>query len=99
LRAVRDRYLRTTAPGRVLVAGYYQFSPTLADLIRDHDGVRAVVRGALWPVVGWARLALASPTLAFGLLGSGVVAVAFVPCVVHRGFRSRALRCGRGAES
>ena len=95
LRTVRDRYLRPTAPGRVVVALYARLSPPLAAWLRDHDGVRAVVRGALWPVVGWARLALGAPTLAFGLLGSGVVAVALLPCVVHRGWRPRAPRRGQ----
>jgi len=98
LREFRDHYLRTTAPGRVVVGLYARLSPPLAELIRDHDGVRAVVRGALWPVVGWARLALASPTLAFGLLGSGVVALALLPCVVHRRWRPRAPRRGLRRE-
>jgi len=99
LREFRDRYLLTHGPGRLFVAGYYQFSPPLADLIRDHDMARAAVRGALWPAVRWARLALVGPTLAFGLLGGGVVALALVPCVVHRGCRSRASRRGRTRES
>jgi len=82
-----------------VVGLYARLSPPLAELIRDHDGVRWAVRGALWPVAGWARLALASPTLAFGLLGGGVVALVLVPCVGHRGWRSRAPRRGRRAES
>ena len=58
-------------------------------------GVRLAVRGALWPVVGWARLALAAPTMAFGLLGGGVLALALLLCVVHRGWRSRGPDRGR----
>ena len=51
LRAFRDRHLMTNTPGRALVRLYYLYSPTLAEMIRPHDGVRAVVRTALWPLV------------------------------------------------
>jgi hypothetical protein len=99
LRAFRDRYLVTNRPGRVVVGAYARLSPPVADVIRDHDGVRAAVRGALWPWVGWARLALVAPTLAFGLLGGGVLALPLVPLILHRGWRPRAPRCGRRRES
>ena len=51
LRVFRDRRLMTNAPGRFLVRLYYRFSPALAEMIRPHDGVRAIVRIALWPLV------------------------------------------------
>jgi len=53
LRRFRDRQVRLYSPGRALVALYYRYSPALADAIRPHDSVRAVVRAALWPLV-WA---------------------------------------------
>jgi hypothetical protein len=56
LRAFRDRHLMTNAPGRAFVAFYYRYSPALAEAIRPHDGVRAVVRAALWPLVGALKL-------------------------------------------
>ena len=62
LRGFRDRQLLTNAPGRAFVAFYYRYSPPVADAIRGSDAARAVVRGALWPLViavkhpGWAAL-------------------------------------------
>jgi hypothetical protein len=47
LRDFRDDYLMTHAIGRWWVSQYYRFSPPLADAIRHHDGLRAVVRVGL----------------------------------------------------
>jgi hypothetical protein len=51
LRAFRDRRLMTNAAGRAFVDFYYRHSPPIADSIRSHDGARAAVRAALWPLV------------------------------------------------
>ncbi len=51
LREFRDRQLLTNAAGRAFVRFYYRNSPAVAEAIRPHDTVRAVVRAALWPVV------------------------------------------------
>lgn len=63
LREFRERRLMTNAPGRAFVRLYYRYSPPLADMIRDHDGARAVVRGVLRPVV-WS---IAHPGNAFAI--------------------------------
>jgi len=67
LRAVRDRYLLPYGPGRMLVAGYYAVSPPLADVIRQSEALRALVRVLLLPLLGWATLALWSPALGIGV--------------------------------
>ena len=51
LRAFRDRYLLTSASGRKFVAWYYRISPPLAASIEKNEGLRAVVRGLLWPLI------------------------------------------------
>ncbi|MGD8861091.1 MAG: hypothetical protein PVI30_13880 [Myxococcales bacterium] len=55
LRRFRDRHMLTNPVGRALVSAYYSVGPDLADLIRDHDGLRAVARTALSPLVAFAR--------------------------------------------
>ena len=63
LREFRDRYLLTNGPGQLLVAAYYRMSPPLAKLIEGSEFLRALVRAALLPVVGWAALVLWAPGL------------------------------------
>jgi hypothetical protein len=80
LRNFRDGYLLTNDWGRAFVAFYYRTSPPIADFIAKHDGIRAVVRMGLAPVVGVAWLTVhTSPVqkalflfILIGLLAGGV---------------------------
>jgi hypothetical protein len=71
LRRFRDRYLVTNAPGRVFIKVYYWLSPPVADLIRQHDGLRAATRLTLRPAVWAARFTETSPGWTLVLLGAG----------------------------
>ncbi len=75
LQRFRDRYLLTNAPGRLFAATYYRLSPPLARSLAAHDALRAAARGPLRPVVWWARVSLASPTLGFVVAWGALVAV------------------------
>lgn len=71
LREFRDRFLLTHLPGRVLVKVYYAFSPPAAKFIARHESLRAMSRGALYPVVGLSRCLLKDP-VQLSLAGIGL---------------------------
>jgi hypothetical protein len=51
LRGFRDRYLLTNQIGRWFVEKYYEFSPPIADYIKDKEMLKAIVRIVLLPIV------------------------------------------------
>lgn len=55
LRAFRDRFLMSHAPGRALVDAYYRVGPYAADVIRNRPWLRSLVRDLLSPLVAWAK--------------------------------------------
>ena len=55
LRRFRDRYLLTNRTGQEFVRLYYRYSPPLADRLRQHDLLRALMRGSLGPLVALSR--------------------------------------------
>jgi uncharacterized repeat protein (TIGR01451 family)/CSLREA domain-containing protein len=57
LRVFRDRYLIPNPVGNWFVGLYYQFSPPLAEVLRQHDDMRALVRLGLQPLVSFAEFA------------------------------------------
>ena len=64
LRAFRDEYLQTSEAGRWFVRQYYKYSPPFADYLRQDDNLRAVVRGALSPLIGLSRAIVSDGALA-----------------------------------
>jgi hypothetical protein len=83
LRSFRDAYLITNDWGRAFVGFYYRHSPALANFIAKHDGIRAMVRLGLAPVVGAAYVAIyTTPAekvlillLLIGILTAGMVMI------------------------
>jgi chitodextrinase len=67
LQAFRDRYLMSTPAGRAFVQWYYRTSPPIAEKIRQSPGLRVLVQGGLWPLVGIVWLIL-HPWMGVGLL-------------------------------
>jgi hypothetical protein len=86
LRAVRDRFLLTSVPGRLFIAAYYRISPPLARAIAAHDWLRSATRGVLRPLVWWARLSLDSPAAAAAV---GIVCLSAVPIILFMPRRAR----------
>jgi hypothetical protein len=89
LRKFRDAYLLTNKPGRWFVAQYYQLSPPLADFIRGHDNLRALVRVGLIPLVWTGRFMMQSTgtqklALTVIILLCGVSMVWVLRCFMRR---------------
>lgn len=61
LRAFRDRYLLTNAPGRIFVAWYYRNSPEWAQALNENSWAKPAVRLALRPLIGIAGFTLKTP--------------------------------------
>ncbi len=82
LRDFRDQILGRFWLGKKFIRFYYQNSPPLAQFISEHDTLRAVARGILWPIVFFAELALqkgsgfAAAIFAFGILGLAALILA-----------------------
>lgn len=64
LRAFRDHWLMTNAPGRLFVSAYYRFSPPIADVIAGHEWMKSGVRVMLLPLI----FAVEQPVAALVLL-------------------------------
>jgi C1A family cysteine protease len=68
LRQFRDRYLLTNNPGQKFVAWYYRNGPAVANYIKDKPLVKAAIRAALYPLIGFSFL-LISGYLPFVIVG------------------------------
>jgi endonuclease YncB( thermonuclease family) len=71
LRDFRDQFLLGNTAGKIFLRLYYTYSPPMADFIKKHDRLRAMVRIILLPVVGvsWVALKLGpTSTMAITLL-------------------------------
>lgn len=56
LRALRDQHLLDNSAGRWFVGQYYKLSPPVADYIREHEGLKSLVRAGLTPLVRLSKL-------------------------------------------
>ena len=73
LRSFRDSFLLTNRLGKAFVSWYYATSPPYADAIRQNGPVKTVVRIALFPLIGFAYLCLAT-----GIVPALVITLAFL---------------------
>jgi lysophospholipase L1-like esterase len=77
LRQFRDQILLPHELGKWFVNKYYTYSPPLADFIAAHSWLKAIVRGLLYPLIGFSYALLFHPTmflcgLLFLLVGIGL---------------------------
>jgi hypothetical protein len=58
-REFRNKFLLTNTFGKWFVHKYYAYSPPMADMIANSEVLKTITRGVLYPVLGFAKLALA----------------------------------------
>lgn len=86
LRNFRDQFLKTNFLGRAFVKWYYEWSPKYANWLKKKSFFRAIVRGALWPLVAFAKFSLWGGITGIVLFMFGGLAV----CVIGlRRFKNR----------
>jgi lysophospholipase L1-like esterase len=85
LKNFRDTVLLPTTWGKTFVQAYYRHSPPAADFITRHEGLKPLVRAALYPLIGLASLCLMlSPTAALALVVATGGGVAMAALAVRR---------------
>ncbi len=90
LRQFRDVFLKPSAIGQKFVSAYYRYSPPVADFIAKHDGLRAVVRVALLPLIGMSYM-----LLNLGVFWSLIiVASGLIPAMMMARTRNKKMVCG-----
>ena len=89
LRSFRDHCLLTNRLGKAFVSWYYATSPPYADSIRHNGPVKAVVRIALFPLIGFAYLCLL-----VGFIPASFGALCLVLAVGTWWIRGKALKDG-----
>jgi len=87
LREFRDRFLLSNPVGRCFVDLYYTYSPPVADFIAGQEGLKTVVRYALYPVVGLSYVALHSTPIQQALLMLGLILALSAAVMVRPKFR------------
>ena len=89
LRQFRDAYLLTNKPGAAFVEAYYRYSPSAANYIADHEGLRSIVRVGLAPLVGFSWLAIHYGMTTALLFLTGIITLCVsLTCLVLRTTRS-----------
>ena len=91
LRSFRDRCLLTNRLGKAFVSWYYATSPPYADAIRQNGPVKTVVRIALFPLIGFAYLCLAT-----GIVPALVITLALLVALACGGRRLWVQYCAAG---
>ena len=56
LKIYRDKFLLATTHGKLFVRTYYKYSPPIADIVRDNNLLKSLVRQLLKPIISYAKM-------------------------------------------
>jgi uncharacterized delta-60 repeat protein len=92
LREFRDRFLLNNPMGRAFVDLYYEYSPSLADIIATHSSLRGAMRWILLPLIGlsWIVMHL-GPTATVSLMVLLTVMISAIGVTYVRRLRAAAI--------
>jgi hypothetical protein len=93
LREFRDEYLVTSSLGQGLVDTYYSISPSIADFISEHPGLKPVVRAGLVPAVAMSTAAVNTSLAEKAAIVGSLVLVSVAVGVWAARRRSRRPKC------
>lgn len=85
-REFRNKFLLTNSFGKWFVRNYYAYSPPMADMIAHSEVLKTITRGVLYPILGFAKLALA---IGFWLSLTAVFAALMSLFIVFKDSRSK----------
>lgn len=84
LQQFRDEVLLAYPLGQRFVAWYYDMSPPVARFIAEHEWLRPIVRGMLYPLIGFSYCIIHWVAFVGVSLSMAVVALLFVPMLSWR---------------
>lgn len=85
-REFRNKFLLTNVFGKWFVRNYYAYSPPMADMIAHSEVLKTITRGFLYPILAFAKLALA---IGFWLSLSSIFAALLGLFIVFKDSRSK----------
>lgn len=77
LKEFRDRYLLSNGPGRLFTRLYYKYSPPIAKIIAENEGLKRLTRVTLLPLIGLSFFMLKISLTLKLVISAGLISIIF----------------------